>query len=306
MHFFEFFKLCQRLIFFLPLTTANSPDKTTAPSSGGGWSYDNPEEWPVNNPQCGGDRQSPIAINTDKTVNADIPPITFASYDVVLGNYVVLENNGHTIKFNVPQTIENVPPTITNGPLEDIYEAAEVHFHWGSPTSKGSEHVINQRRYDVEMHIVHMNNKYGSVEEAREYEDGLSVIGVLFKVEKTVANHEQPGLSTIFNTVPYVTRYNSSASTQQLISLGSLLSNINRDKFYTYQGSLTTPPCSEAVTWIVYPEVVPISIFQVKNFWFVRDSEGGRLVNNYRPVQPIGSRDVYYRSSNGDEVNYYF
>lgn len=138
------------------------------------------------------------------------------------------------------------------------------------------------------MHIVHKNSKYGTVEEAREFEDGLSVIGAFFKVEKvngllssivfvlinfgshfhylkTITNIFYPGLNTIFNTVPFVIRFNSTASTLQLITLGSLLPNINREKFYTYQGSLTTPPCSEAVTWVVYPEVIPISVFHVRN-----------------------------------------
>lgn len=68
-----------------------------------------------------------------------------------------------------------------------MYEAIEVHFHWGSPLCKGSEHQINQRRYDLEMHIVHLNTKYGSVEEAREYDDGIAVIGAFFKVEKVCA-----------------------------------------------------------------------------------------------------------------------
>ncbi|XP_039948519.1 carbonic anhydrase 2-like [Bactrocera tryoni] len=305
MHFAEFFKLCQKLLFFLPLTTANHPETTTTAQRAGSFTYDNPAEWQLEYPQCGGQKQSPIAINSNKIVNVDIPTIVFGSYDVFLSNYVVLENNGHTIKFNVPPTIEHQIPYITNGPLNGIYEAVEVHFHWGSPLTKGSEHQLNGKRYDVEMHVVHKNSKYSTVEEAREFEDGLSVIGAFFKVEKTIANIFFPGPSTVFNTVPFVLRYNSTASTRQLITLGSLLANVNRDNFYTYQGSLTTPPCSEAVTWIVYPDVIPISVFNLKNFWFVRDEQGRKLLNNYRPLQPIGDRKVYYRSDMA-VVDYYY
>ncbi|CAD6992502.1 unnamed protein product [Ceratitis capitata] len=202
-----------------------------------------------------------------------------------------------SVKFNVPDTIEFIRPFITDGPLNGMYEAIEVHFHWGSPLCKGSEHQINQRRYDLEMHIVHLNTKYGSVEEAREYDDGIAVIGAFFKVEKTALPTFHPGLDTVFNTVPFVLLYNSSATTNQLFTLGSMLANINRDNFYTYQGSLTTPPCSQAVTWIVYPEVIPIPLFQLQNFWFVRDDRGRKLLNNFRPVQPLGAREVYHRSA---------
>ncbi|XP_054734498.1 carbonic anhydrase 2-like [Anastrepha obliqua] len=290
MLFLEVLKLCRKILLFLPFTTA----QTVVPTESS-FSYDNAAEWHLDYPQCGGQRQSPIAINGNKTTAAIMPPITYVAYDQFFSEYVILENNGHTIKFDVPPTIGHDLPFISDGPLSDAYLAVEVHFHWGSPTSKGSEHRLNQRRYDVEMHVVHRNRKYGSVEEAREFEDGLAVIGVFFKAEK-IFGVVQPGLETVFNAIPFAALYNSTATTRQLITLGSLLANINRGNFYTYQGSLTTPPCSEAVTWIVYPEVIPIAIRHLQNFWVVRDERLRNLWNNFRPLQPIGSREVYYRN----------
>lgn len=66
--------------------------------------------------------------------------------------------------------------------MGDFYEAMAVHFHWGSPQQKGSEHLLNGRRYDLEMHIVHRNTRYQSDEEARNQTDGLAVLAVLFKL----------------------------------------------------------------------------------------------------------------------------
>lgn len=67
----------------------------------------------------------------------------------------------------------------------------------------------------------------------------------------------------VYNKLPNVQQFNSSASTEELITLGSLLGNINREDFYTYQGSLTTPPCAEAVSWIIFSDILPISYREV-------------------------------------------
>lgn len=75
-------------------------------------------------------------------------------------------------------------PFITGGILDDIYEVEQVHFHWGSQFRKGSEHVLNGHKYDIEMHIVHRNTKYDSMKMATNFEDGIAVVGVLFKVVK--------------------------------------------------------------------------------------------------------------------------
>lgn len=86
------------------------------------------------------------------------------------------------VEFKVPSTVYGRQPYVTGGLLRDCYEAEAVHFHWGSPRSKGSEHVLDGRRYDLEMHIVHRNNKYLSLREAQNYTDGIAVLAVLFKV----------------------------------------------------------------------------------------------------------------------------
>ncbi|XP_067619430.1 carbonic anhydrase 2-like [Eurosta solidaginis] len=259
------------------------------------FSYENPKNWVKQYPQCGGKNQSPIAINTNKTIPIDIPAIIFGEYDTHLSEDLTLENNGHTITFRIPPTVKNSLPYITNGPLKGKYEAINVHFHWGAPLEKGSEHQINNKRFDLEMHILHKNTKYSSVEEALEYDDGLAVIAVLFKVHKLKNRASSLGLQTIFDIVPYVFGFNTTATTSKFITLGSLLPNISRENYYTYQGSLTTPPCSEAVSWLVYPEAIPIPLYYMRNFWGVLDEDGQLLYNNFRTLQPIHLRKVYVR-----------
>jgi len=83
--------------------------------------------------------------------------------------------------------------------LQDCYEAEAVHFHWGSPESKGSEHVLNGRRFDLEMHIVHRNTKYLTLEEAVNNSDGVSVLAVLFKVVRVSKDQKSPTIKNLIN-----------------------------------------------------------------------------------------------------------
>lgn len=88
------------------------------------------------------------------------------------------------VDFEVPPTLNGRRPFVTGSILHSKYEAVGVHFHWGSTNSKGSEHMIDDRRFDVEMHIVHKNVLYPTLEEAIKHVDGLTVLGVMFKGTK--------------------------------------------------------------------------------------------------------------------------
>lgn len=167
------------------------------------FSYDDPHLWQNSYPQCGGAYQSPIPLSTHKAIPIGLPPLHFGHYEQPFDELLSVRNNGHTgmwarpgrylpyswisliccaVEFKVPATVLGERPYVTGGLLGDFYEAMAVHFHWGSPQRKGSEHVLNGRRYDLEMHIVHRNTRYQSDEEASNQTDGLAVLAVLFKV----------------------------------------------------------------------------------------------------------------------------
>jgi len=86
----------------------------------------------------------------------------------------------------IPETANGNKPFIAGGLLKNRFVAEGLHFHWGSPDSRGSEHSINKQRFDVEMHIVHRNAKYKDIDEAKEKKDGLAVIGVMLKIVKVI------------------------------------------------------------------------------------------------------------------------
>lgn len=70
--------------------------------------------------------------------------------------------------------------------------------------------------------------------------------------------------------LPFVEEYNSSTTISETFTLASLLPpSEDMERFYTYKGSLTTPPCSEAVIWIIFPNPLPVSVSQVKLIVYV-------------------------------------
>ncbi|KAL7730518.1 hypothetical protein ACLKA6_000520 [Drosophila palustris] len=279
MHFPAIEDFYKRLLFLLPFATEFPADDRR-------FSYDAPMQWPYIYPQCGGSDQSPISLSAHKVIPIGLPPLHFGLYEEPFDDLLVLRNNGHT--GNVPTTVYGERPYLTGGLLGDFYEAMAVHFHWGSSKQKGSEHLLNGRRYDLEMHIVHRNTKYQTDEEARNQTDGLAVLAVLFKVVR-------PGLDEILGSLLHLGDFNSSYTPAAFLTLGSLLGNLDRGNFYAYQGSLTTPPCSPAVLWHVFAEVLPISHLELPKFWQLRDRRGRPLINNFRPLQSLERRQVFQR-----------
>ena len=86
----------------------------------------------------------------------------------------------YQLRSNVPA---NLIPSISGGGLVGSYNFTSMHWHWSnSLTTGGSDHTVNGKTYPVEMHLVHMNSKYKSINEAIKNKDGLAVLGVFMEV----------------------------------------------------------------------------------------------------------------------------
>ncbi|XP_059099213.1 carbonic anhydrase-like isoform X2 [Tigriopus californicus] len=180
--------------------------------------------------------------------------------------------------------------TISCGPFgADQYRFLQLHFHWGANDSSGSEHTFGQVRFPAEMHWVHYNMKYGSPSEAILQKDGLAVLGFMVDVDNGMFN---PDFEVISSAVPKLGKAGSTADielnifdlwTENPLPLGS---------YYSYAGSLTTPACSEVVTWVVFTVPVVIPPKGLLPFRDLVDSEGDPMVDNFRPIQPLNGRKV--------------
>ncbi|KAH8417314.1 hypothetical protein KR222_008755, partial [Zaprionus bogoriensis] len=195
---------------------------------------------------------------------------------------------------SIPATSNGEKPFIMGGLLPGKYAAEDVHLHWGSPNSRGAEHVLNNIRYDVEMHIVHRNLRYATLEEALRYSDGVAVLGVMMKIVRT-QDRIYPGLQKFFAEIPKVTRYHTETRLPGSLALGQLLGDLNTRDFYTFKGSLTTPGCNEAVTWTVFSRPMSIPLSYVSRLWRLQDAKGNLIRNNFRVLQARNNRPVFYR-----------
>ena len=232
---------------------AESPADAHAPASllPTHWDYagaGGPESWAKIQPDfakcANGTRQSPIDIRGGIAV--DLEPIQF---DYRPSAFSVVDN-GHTVQVNVEP---GNAITITG----KRYELVQFHFH------RPSEERINGRQYDMVAHLVH-----------KDPDGHLAVVAVLLD-----RGSAQPIVQSVWNNLPLEKGDEVHAGTR--IDLAQLLPQDKR--YYTYMGSLTTPPCSEGVLWMVMKQPVPISPDQVSIF--------ARLYPmNARPIQQAAGR----------------
>ncbi|CAK9251216.1 unnamed protein product, partial [Sphagnum jensenii] len=119
------------------------------------------------------------------------------------------------------------------------YIFEQLHFHWGSHDSVGSEHMIDGVRFPMEMHLVHYKRSYGSFDEAVDKPDGIMVLATLCKISL----HNNIFFDSVINLVDDVPLYKDKALLLQPFTLRSLLPKKLKP---FYRGSLTSPPCYES------------------------------------------------------------
>jgi carbonic anhydrase len=200
-----------------------------------------------------GQAQSPINIVSTEAKKADLPALEFAYREIPLN----IQNNGHTI-----QVAASGAGGLKLG--EDSYELAQFHFH--AP----SEHQIDGKPAEMVAHLVHKNAQ-----------GKLAVVGVLF--EQGEAN---PLIDALWAAIPAQVGEAQSVAGVEINPAQLLPAERN---YYTYTGSLTTPPCSEGVKWLVLKQPVSLSAAQIARY-------AGLYPHSARPVQPRNTREV--QSSN--------
>ncbi|XP_060744621.1 carbonic anhydrase 4b [Tachysurus vachellii] len=250
-----------------------------------------PDEWKDIASACGGQNQSPINIVTKRVINHTLKPLIMHGYQEFFQS--IITNNGHTVKVNL-----SGDAVIEGAGLSEKYKAVEVHFHWGKNGGPGSEHTIDGERYPMEMHIVHIKETYSTVQEAVKDRTGIAVLGFLYQ-ESDSANKKY---DSIINALPQIS-LPGNKTTLGSVNLEMLLPDDPLARYFRYSGSLTTPDCAESVIWTLFESTIPLSHQQLSAFsdlWFVN---GTAMIDNFRPVQPLNGRDVFYSGSNTASVS---
>ncbi|RZL03721.1 MAG: carbonic anhydrase family protein [Rubrivivax sp.] len=217
------------------------------------WEYNGatgPQSWGQLKPEfqaCNtGQRQSPIDIRDG--IKVQLEPIQF---DYRPSAFRVIDN-GHTVQVNVD-----------SGNFITVsgrrYELVQFHFH------RPSEERINGRQYEMVAHLVH-----------KDAQGKLAVIAVLLDQGK-----EHPMVQLVWNSLPL----EKSVEQASPVLLDMNLMLPEQHQYYTYMGSLTTPPCTEGVLWLVMKQPATLSPYQASVF--------SRLyANNARPLQSAAGRMI--------------
>ncbi|MGB7547621.1 MAG: carbonic anhydrase family protein [Terracidiphilus sp.] len=225
--------------------------QTTAP-----WSYqgkDGPLNWgrldPAYKACAQGREQSPIDIR-GAHLNKALQPIEFH----YIAGPVTLENNGHTVVVRV-----NPGSYIVAGGVR--YDLVEYHFH------HPAEEAVKGKLADMDVHLVH-----------RSADGKLAVLAVRLSESRDFPNAT---LATLWDHLPAAPGQFEKIA--DMVNPGGLLPGDRG--YWTYMGSLTTPPCTEGVRWFVFEEPLSISREQLRAF-------AALYRINSRPLQDTHGRRI--------------
>ena len=223
------------------------------------WSYTgetSPEHWAEieKNSDCSGTSQSPVNIldvDVEEAAEGQSMLEFFYSPETILKK---VRNNGHSVQFDFDKG-----DSIRNNGVN--YNLIQIHFH------EPSEHTINGVRFPIEIHLVHQNS-----------DKNYTVLGIM-----GIEGKECESMERMESFLPLA------LNEEKLINGAFDLSSLfpERKDYYSYHGSLTTPPCTENVEWIVFRDPIAVSLAEV-----VKLKENMPL-ENYRNEQSLNGRAVY-------------
>jgi carbonic anhydrase len=279
------------------------------------WSYDsNGRLWQQEFPLCGNrelsDMQSPIDLRSNVNGSLVQNDMSLEIAYPAAGSFTMF-NMADSLRVKLDSGQESVFATksteVRNG---ETYALSHVDMKWAAESSAGSEHTVDGKAFPLEIQLMHYNTKYANYEEASRMVDGIAGLSLLFVSDDDdkASDNEYKGITLdgILNSASSVQVDGSEASITGL-NLAELLPNPSTGmvpvseeeivcdglcKYFTYEGSLTTPPCSETVQWFilqVYPTVTEQQLGVLRS---LRGRSSLVVSSNYREPQPRNGRLV--------------
>uniref|UniRef100_A0A8D3EB60 protein-tyrosine-phosphatase n=1 Tax=Scophthalmus maximus TaxID=52904 RepID=A0A8D3EB60_SCOMX len=250
--------------------------------------------WASAYPECRERNQSPINIvDHDAKVSSEFQELTLEGFESESSNKTSMKNTGKTVAIMLKDEY-----FVRGAGLPGRFKAEKVEFHWGpSNGSDGSEHSINSRRYPVEMQIYMYNSddfdSLGAALREKRIIAGMAVffqVRTFYFVRLRVCEHSCENVRKTF--------FQKETFLEPFVLKDLLPSSLG--SYYRYTGSLTTPPCSKVVEWIVFSRPIYVSYKQLEAFYSIFTTEQQDHVksveylrSNFRPLQSLDNRHVF-------------
>ena len=223
-------------------------------------------------------RQSPIDIITNDVIeDNDLTALRFSSEytSPIDGEF---ENTCQNVEFTPEDTVIAVMKTPVG-----VYKLLQFHFHWGTQSGEGTEHLVDGAAEEFEAHFVHekvngMNPSAG---------DALAVLAVRGKAVS----------SSIKGVLEELDASQISAVGTKIDVKDIIMADLfpNNGDYYYYEGSLTTPCCNETVQWFVYKNLIEVPKAYLEDLRKIeRDASGNFLTFNFRDTQKLNNRPVLF------------